>query len=158
MESTTESFAVAKGLPGLHRHGRDPWLRAAQSIPLNIAEGNGKRSPKDRARFFEVARGSALECAAVQDVLAASGGLPAASSLGLKRKLKRIVSMLTRMTMKSGPAAKLQTGHAGAVDDEHEHRCAEQLHEDEPEQGGPPDRDRWSEFRWENRPAGGPGR
>ena len=27
---------------GVHRHARDPWLRASQSIPLNIAEGNAK--------------------------------------------------------------------------------------------------------------------
>jgi four helix bundle protein len=43
--------------------------RASTSIPLNIAEGNGKFSAKDRSRFFEVARGSALECAACLDVL-----------------------------------------------------------------------------------------
>src|SRR5947207_6782236 len=42
---------------------------ASTSIPLNIAEGNGKFSAKDRARFFEMARGSALECAACLDVL-----------------------------------------------------------------------------------------
>ena len=30
--------------------------------PLNIAEGNGKQSLKDKNRFFEIARGSALKC------------------------------------------------------------------------------------------------
>src|SRR5215471_10262987 len=43
--------------------------RASTSTALNIAEGNGKFSAKDRSRFFEVARGSALECAACLDVL-----------------------------------------------------------------------------------------
>src|SRR4030095_15627909 len=41
---------------------KDQLDRASTSIPLNIAEGNGKFSSKDRARFFEMARGSALEC------------------------------------------------------------------------------------------------
>jgi four helix bundle protein len=33
---------VAKSLKGSDRPARDQLLRASQSIPLNIAEGNGK--------------------------------------------------------------------------------------------------------------------
>ncbi|MEZ6075416.1 MAG: four helix bundle protein [Pirellulaceae bacterium] len=60
IQYTADAFQLSKALRGLHRHARDQWLRAAQSIPLNIAEGNGKRSLKDRARFFDMARGSAI--------------------------------------------------------------------------------------------------
>ena len=97
IDYVASSFAIAKDLNGLHRHARDQWLRAAQSIPLNIAEGNGKRSLKDRNRFLDIARGSALECASIQDVLAATDGLDDESHGELKRMLKRIVSMLTRL-------------------------------------------------------------
>jgi four helix bundle protein len=45
--------------------------RAMTSIPLNLAEGNGKYTPADRCRFFDNARGSALECAACLDVMVA---------------------------------------------------------------------------------------
>ena len=48
---------------------KDQLDRASTSIPLKIAEGNGKFSAKVRARFFEMARGSTLECAACLDVL-----------------------------------------------------------------------------------------
>src|SRR6185503_4225403 len=48
---------------------KDQLDRAATSIPLNIAEGNGKFSHRDRARYFDIARGSTLECAACLDVL-----------------------------------------------------------------------------------------
>jgi four helix bundle protein len=34
---------------------------ASSSIPLNIAEGNGKFTAKDRCKYFDIARGSALE-------------------------------------------------------------------------------------------------
>ncbi|HCS89697.1 MAG TPA: hypothetical protein DIW77_06430, partial [Chromatiaceae bacterium] len=49
---------------GAHRR------RASQAIALNSAEGNGKATSEDRRRSFEIARGSALECAAIEDVLA----------------------------------------------------------------------------------------
>ena len=34
-------YEKADSLNGAHRSARDQWLRASQSIPLNIAEGNG---------------------------------------------------------------------------------------------------------------------
>lgn len=37
-------------------------------MPLNIAEGNGKQNLKDKNHDFQIARGSALECAAVHDI------------------------------------------------------------------------------------------
>ena len=66
--------------------------RASTSIPLNIAEGNGKYTAADRCRFFDIARGSALECAACLDVLVAKKRIDSADSG--KTILVRIVSML----------------------------------------------------------------
>ena len=56
---------------------KDQLDRASTSIPLNIAEGNGKWSSRDRCRFLEIARGSAVECAACLDVLVAKKRLTA---------------------------------------------------------------------------------
>jgi hypothetical protein len=55
-------YHKAKTLGGMHQPACDQWLRPAQSIPLNIAEGAGKQSLKDKNRFIENARGWALEC------------------------------------------------------------------------------------------------
>ena len=52
---------------------KDQLDRASTSVPLNIAEGNGKVAVRDRCRFNEIARGSALECAACLDVLVSKG-------------------------------------------------------------------------------------
>jgi len=129
IEYVSSAFDVSKSLSGMHRHARDQWLRAAQSIPLNIAEGNGKRSLNDRARFFDIARGSSFECAALQDVLVASGGTDSESRDKLKRLLRRIVSMLTRMAMKFDGVAESTVDYAAEFDYEHEHRDAEHEHE-----------------------------
>jgi four helix bundle protein len=68
--------------------------RASTSIALNIAEGNGKYSPKDRCRYFDIARGSALECAAALDVMVARELLEAEKIVDGKALLQQIVSML----------------------------------------------------------------
>ncbi len=68
--------------------------RASTSISLNIAEGNGKSTPKDRCRFFDIARGSALECASALDILVAKGYLTEDESQAGKLILKEVVSMI----------------------------------------------------------------
>ena len=90
-------FEHSEQLNGAHRHARDQWLRASQSIPLNIAEGNGKTTEADRRRFFEIARGSVLECAAVQDVLVVGEALEENKSRERKIELDRMAAMLSRL-------------------------------------------------------------
>ncbi len=91
---------------------KDQLDRASTSIALNVAEGNGKYAPKDRCRFFDIAHGSALECAAGLDVLVAQAKLNAEQIRPGKERLQRIVRMLmglikrnsTRDYDKSAPA------------------------------------------------------
>ena len=73
---------------------KDQLDRASTSISLNIAEGNGKYSLKDRCRFFDIAHGSALECAAGLDVLLAKGRLTPEQIRPCKESLQKIVRML----------------------------------------------------------------
>ncbi len=76
---------------------QNQYKRAFISIPLNIAEGAGKQSGKDQARFYDHARGSALECAACLDVLVAMQlVLPQEIESG-KELVAEIVAMLTSL-------------------------------------------------------------
>ena len=73
---------------------KDQLDRASTSIPLNIAEGNGKYALKDRCRFFDIAHGYTLECAAGLDVLVAKAKLTPEQIRPGKESLQRIVRML----------------------------------------------------------------
>ena len=82
---------------------KDQLDRASTSIPLNIAERNGKFSPNDRARFFEIARGSALESAAALDVVVARGFATPEEIASAKDNLVRIVEMLVGRLRRFSP-------------------------------------------------------
>jgi len=73
---------------------RDQLDRASTSIVLNLAEGNGKRTYPDRSRFFDIARGSALECAGFLDVLVARTLADEVLVSEGKKQLLEIVSMI----------------------------------------------------------------
>jgi four helix bundle protein len=73
---------------------KDQLDRASTSVVLNLAEGNGKRSHPDRCRYFDIARGSCLECAAGLDVLVARGKVNLALAVQGKAILIEVVSMI----------------------------------------------------------------
>ncbi len=104
---------------------KDQLDRASTIIPLNIAEGNGKFSAKDRARFFEMARGSALECAACLDVLLVRKLTSEQQVVGQKEKLARIVQMLIGLLRKFSERADVlreeESGYLVDHDHDHEH-------------------------------------
>ena len=70
--------------------------RAALSINLNIAEGTG-RCDDDQRQFYRIARGSALECAAVLDALHALELVTREEVEPVEELLVRIVAMLTKI-------------------------------------------------------------
>jgi four helix bundle protein len=97
---------------------KDQLDRASTSIPLNIAEGNGKFSARDRSRFLEMARGSALECAACLDVLLVRKLTTEEQVILAKDQLSRIVQMLIGLFRKFSERTNrlLEEGAGYAID------------------------------------------
>lgn len=89
--------AIAEALPVGRAYIRDQLRRAANSVPLNIAEGAGEFAPAEKARFYRMAKRSATEAAA-QVIVADQLGLTHGTDVsGARELLHRLVSMLTRM-------------------------------------------------------------
>lgn len=65
---------------------------------LNVAEGAGKLSPPDKRRFYQTARGSATESAALLDACQRVKLITHADHRLGKELLLRLVSMLVKLT------------------------------------------------------------
>lgn len=75
----------------------DQWRRASLSVPLNIAEAVGKTSDADRLNRYAIARGEAMECGAIIDVVRLLDAVEALELDSAKRLVVRMVEMLSRM-------------------------------------------------------------
>ena len=89
--------AISSDIPRGHAALLDQLRRAASSIPLNIAEAAGRTGRADAARGYAIARGSAMECAAVMDALLVMKVVePSVQQRGIEL-LTAIVAMLTKL-------------------------------------------------------------
>ena len=98
------AFAASK-VPTLSRVLRDQLERASLSVVLNIAEGGGRRSRKDKSRHYTYARGSATEVAASFDVLKIRKLAPASECARGRSLAVRVVQMLTKLCASLQPKA-----------------------------------------------------
>jgi four helix bundle protein len=109
----------------------DQLDRASTAIPLNIAEGTGKFTPADRCRYYDTARGSALECAACLDVLVVKKVLKNEETADAKAILIKVVSMLVGLIKAVAPnrvyeepeacVARLSTEHVKVKEQDKRH-------------------------------------
>jgi four helix bundle protein len=60
LELTTKVYKLKKAI--IDRVIRDQLLRAVLSIPLNIAEGQGRAHAREKKQFYNTAKGSLYEC------------------------------------------------------------------------------------------------
>lgn len=63
------ALSLVDNMPSGYYVIKDQFKRASLSVPLNIAEGSGKIKETDKKHYYSISRGSAMECAAICDVL-----------------------------------------------------------------------------------------
>mgnify|MGYP003683178631 CR=1 FL=1 len=76
---------------------KDQMERASISIPLNIAEGNGRWHKGEKRQFFWIARGSSFECVALVQILAKRGLISESVRAEMYSDLEGVSKMLSAL-------------------------------------------------------------
>jgi len=100
MERVKTTYALTKSWPKEEIYGLTSQARrAAVSIPANLAEGLGRGTPKEIARFAQIALGSLYELDTLLHLSAELGYSPQDTVVELRKRLtalaKRISAFIT---------------------------------------------------------------
>jgi len=91
-------YKITRVFPKEERFGIISQLRrAASSVPLNIVEGQGRKSTKDFIRFLINARGSCSECAYLLELSYKLKYLTVEDFQSLERNRREVNFLLQRM-------------------------------------------------------------
>lgn len=102
-EFTRAVEKLLKLVPRGYAEQFDQVRRASLSITLNTAEGAGEFAPKEKARFYRIARRSSTEAAAVMDSFVDRGVLQEADIAPARAVLHRVTGALTRLIQSCDP-------------------------------------------------------
>jgi len=95
---------IIEALPRGHSRLAGQFDDASMSIALNIAEAVGKVTERDQAKFFAIARGSAMECGAILDVCSIRQLIDRNRADEGEELLVRLVQMLTKLSRPTHPS------------------------------------------------------
>ena len=96
-------YRYRASFPEREKYGLVSQLRrAAVSIPANIAEGFGKRSPADKARFLNIAEGSVEECRYYLILSQDLGYGPSESLMATLEETSKLLNAYVRAILASG--------------------------------------------------------
>ena len=88
---------IIKQLPKGRATLKEQLDSAASSVVANIAEGAGEFSGKEKARFYRIARRSAIEIAAWVEIIACRREAPMPLVQRALQELQIVVPMLVRL-------------------------------------------------------------
>jgi four helix bundle protein len=87
--------AITENFPRGYYFLTDQLNRAALSVSLNIAEGNGRFTKADRRNYFIIARGSAQECVPLIEVARRRALITDPNARKLSQQLEEIAKMIS---------------------------------------------------------------
>jgi four helix bundle protein len=96
-ELAREGNAIMRQLPTGRADLIDQFRRASLSLPLNIAEGAGEFAPREKARFYRIAKRSGTECGAVLDHMVDLDLLPFSRTEPARLLIRRITGALVKL-------------------------------------------------------------
>ncbi len=99
LEAAGQALALVAGLSGPYRTLADQVIRAAASVPANLAEGQGRRG-RDRRHFYRIALGSARELDSHLRLLAGAGALDPTATAEVLALLDRVRALTWRLMEK----------------------------------------------------------
>ena len=101
IEYAQRVYAATKSFPADERFGlTNQMRRAAVSVSSNIAEGSGRVSDADFARFLEIAYGSLMEVVSQSTIAARLEYLPRESFDWIYRESEELARMLSGLRTK----------------------------------------------------------
>ncbi len=99
LEAAGQALALVAALSGPYRSLADQVIRAAASVPANLAEGEGRRG-RDRRRFYRIAYASAREVDSHLRLLAGAGAVDPAETAEVLALLDRVRALTWRLVEK----------------------------------------------------------
>ena len=95
-------IGLIESLETAHKHYRlyEQLEAAATSVPMNIAEGQGRKSKKEFTRFLYIARGSLFETITLLEIFYMRAWLDKKSFEELEQKSCEIAKMLNGLIRK----------------------------------------------------------
>ena len=97
MEVAKTVPTLARMLPRGEGNLMDQFKRALTSSILNLSEGSGRTSAKERNRFFDISLASLAEVSSVIDIFVVYNYIPKTYGIESKNHLRRIYQLLSKL-------------------------------------------------------------